>query len=248
MIVRLPEDTHWWFASRTRALQALLDTAAVPSNPEPPRVLDIGCGAGNMTHHLEQYGQVVGFDPHAGALKVAVARGCTVLQSDASALPFGDGTFDLVAALDVIEHCQDDFAVLSEIQRVLKPGGLLAVTVPAFEWLWSYNDVLNRHYRRYTAEQLRERVEEAGFTVKRLGYNNFFVFPLAAAVIVARGKTPARKLSAPVTDGAYQVEMEPTAAPINAVLDTVGRIEAKVIRRRDLPIGTGILCIAERLP
>jgi SAM-dependent methyltransferase len=243
----LPEDRHWWFASRTRALQALLDPL-LAERAGSVRVLDVGCGAGNMAHHLARYGEVVGFDPFRGALEVAHERRCTVVQADAAALPFPDAAFDLVAALDVIEHCDDDFAVLCEIQRVLRPGGLLAVTVPAFDWLWTYNDTVNQHRRRYTASQLRTRLEEAGFAIRRLSYNNCLIFPLAAPMLLARGKGRPRMLSAPITDGAYQVEMEPVSPPVNVVLDYIGRLEASLIRRLDLPVGTGILGIAERVP
>ncbi|GIW06949.1 MAG: methyltransferase [Dehalococcoidia bacterium] len=246
MLRLLPEDRHWWFASRTRALQALLEPL-IADRAGPLRILDVGCGAGNMAHHLAQYGDVVGFDPHRGALAVAHERRCTVVQADAAALPFPDQLFDLVAALDVIEHCDDDFGVLCEIQRVLQVGGLLAVTVPAFEWLWTYNDTVNQHRRRYTSEQLRTRLEEAGFAIRRLSYNNCLIFPLAAPMLLARGRGVRRPLSAPVTDGAYQVEMEPASPPVNIALDYVGRLEAAVIRRFDLPVGTGILAVAERL-
>ncbi|MFN8532144.1 MAG: class I SAM-dependent methyltransferase [Dehalococcoidia bacterium] len=247
MLRLLPEDRHWWFASRTRALQALLDPA-VGSRAGTLRVLDVGCGAGNMRHHLAEYGDVIGFDPHRGALAVAQQRDCEVVQADAATLPFADESFDLVAALDVIEHCDDDFAVLLELHRVLRPGGLLAVTVPAFEWLWTINDTINEHRRRYTAGQLRTRIEEAGFEIGRMSYNNFLIFPLAAPLMVARGRGGSTSRSSPITDGSYQVEMEPASPPVNFVLDRVGRIEASAIRVTDLPVGTGILCIAERQP
>lgn len=247
MLRLLPEDRHWWFASRTRALQAILDPL-LAGRAGAMRILDVGCGAGNMAHHLAQYGEVIGFDPHRGALAIARDRKCVVVQADAAALPFPDVAFDLVAALDVIEHCDDDFAVLCEIQRVLRPGGLVAITVPAFQWLWTYNDIINQHRRRYTAAQLQTRLEEAGFTIRRLTYTNCLIFPVAAPLLLARGTRPPRQLSAPTTDGAYQVEMEPVAPPVNVVLEAVGQLEAALLRRFDLPIGTGILAVAERLP
>ncbi|MCS6802460.1 MAG: methyltransferase domain-containing protein [Chloroflexota bacterium] len=245
MLQLLPEDRHWWFASRTRALQAILEPH-IAGRSGPLRILDVGCGAGNMAHHLAQYGEVIGFDPHRGALAVARERKCIVVQADAAAFPFPESAFDLVAALDVIEHCDDDFAVLCESQRVLRPGGLVAITVPAFQWLWTYNDTINRHRRRYTAEQLRTRLEEAGFAVRRLTYTNCLIFPLAAPLLLARGRRPTRRLSAPITDGAYQVEMEPASPPVNLILDVIGRLEAVLLRRFDLPVGTGLLAVAER--
>lgn len=200
-----------------------------------------------MTHHLGQYGRVVGFDPFADPLKIAVERGHAVLQADAGSLPFASERFDLVAAFDVVEHTPDDARTLFELHRVTKPNGLLIVTVPAFNFLWTYNDIVNRHYRRYTAVDLRARLETAGFRVHRLTFNNFMIFPLVAPLMMARGTKPPRKLSAPVTDGAYQVEMEPTSPPVNMALSLVGQAEAELIKSVDLPFGTGLLALAERL-
>jgi SAM-dependent methyltransferase len=225
-------------------LQALIDPA-VKELGVVGRVLDVGCGAGNMHHHLEQYGTVVGFDPFVQALDVAVDRGHKVVQADASTQPIAHESIDHIAALDVVEHCEDDFRVLSEIHRTVRRGGLVAITVPAYNWLWSFNDVVNQHFRRYTAGRLRSRVEEAGLKVRRIGYNNFFVFPLAAAMIRLRGLS-GPKLSAPTTDGAHQVEMQPASPPVNLVLGLVGKLEAQLIQSMDLPVGVGILCVAER--
>ena len=159
-IIEIPEDRHWWFATRLWAIENWLNRAALPRDAQ---ILDIGCGAGNMIHHLTQYGQVKGIEVDERPVKMAQARGYDVQQADATRrIPFDDGTFDLVTALDVIEHVDDDVKLISEARRVLKPKGLLLITTPAFQWLWSHNDVLNAHKRRYTAGELKTRVENAG--------------------------------------------------------------------------------------
>lgn len=246
MLVLLEEDRHWWFASRTRALLGLLDLYVGPGDDR--KVLDVGAGAGNMMHHLAHYGRVIGVDNNPRPIAVARERGYEVYLGDAQGLPFEDGEFDLVALLDTVEHCPDDRAVLQECFRVTRPGGHLVVTVPAFMWLWSYNDVLNKHQRRYTAGELRSRLEEAGFTIRYISYNNFLIFPLAALMILARrwlGRQP--DLTSPhFSDDAYQVEMEPVAPWLNALLSGVGRIEAALLRRTPLPIGTSIIALAQR--
>jgi SAM-dependent methyltransferase len=245
---QLPEDRHWWFSSRTRALLNMLD-GAVSRSAGPRRVLDVGCGAGNMFHHLAHYGSVVGVENNPKPLKVAQERGYDVRLASAESMPFPDESFDLIAALDVIEHCEDDVVVLREIHRVAAPGALLVITTPAFAWLWSHNDEINHHYRRYSGSLLRTRLEVAGFCVRRLAYNNFFVFPLATALVFNRrqgGAAP--QLAAPDTDDeAYQVEMEPASPPVNAVLTAVGWVEATLLRWVNLPFGTAIICIAERV-
>ena len=181
---------------------------------------------------------------------MAHQRGYDARLADAEDIPFDDGSFDLVTALDVIEHCDDDVQILRECYRVCAPGGLIAITVPAFQWLWSNNDEINDHRRRYSGAELRARVTEAGFVIQRMTYNNFFVFPLAAPLILARrGSEREPELATPSTDeDAYQVEMEPASAPVNAILTAVGCVEAAVLRFASFPVGTSIVCIAGKEP
>jgi len=242
---QLEEDSHWWFASRTRALTALLDGELANDRLQ---VLDVGCGAGNMIHHLSRYGTVIGIDNNPLPLKVAHQRGYDARLAEAERMPFDDQAFDLVTALDVVEHCDDDLQILRECHRVCGNDGLLAVTVPAYQWLWSSNDVINEHRRRYSRAELHAKLVEAGFRILRMTYNNFFIFPAAAGLILARrGAEKEPDLATPSTDQeAYQVEMEPTSPPVNAVLTAIGRLEAALLRHVDLPFGTSLLCIARK--
>jgi 2-polyprenyl-3-methyl-5-hydroxy-6-metoxy-1,4-benzoquinol methylase len=145
---------HWWFASRTRAIDTLMRQSL--SKTEGLQLLDIGCGAGNMIHYLSEYGHVKGIEVDPRPVKQAQVRGYDVDQVDATQpFPFEAATFDVATAFDVIEHVEADVAVLQEAYRVLKPGGHIVVTEPAFMFLWSNNDVINDHKRRYAAKELR---------------------------------------------------------------------------------------------
>lgn len=246
MTITIEEDKHWWFAGRTWSLLNMLDRVIAPQGDKT--VLDVGCGAGNMFHHFARYGTVVGVDNNPKPLVVARERGYDVREGTAESLPFDDASFDLVSLLDTVEHCDDDMAVLKECYRVCQPGGHLVITVPAFMWLWSHNDELNAHKRRYTAHELGDRVQQIGFQVRRMTYNNFFVFPMAAPmVLLRRGAQREPELASPhFDDESYQVEMEPTAPPVNAILTAVGWTESQILRWMNLPVGTSIICIAQK--
>lgn len=243
----IPEDAHWWFSSRTRALRALMDRA-LPRQGELC-LLDVGCGAGNMIHHLSRYGRVKGLEIDERPVRVARERGYDVDQFDVTRpMPFAAGAFDAVTALDVIEHNQDDMAILKDSFRVLKPGGHIIITVPALMWLWSHNDDINAHVRRYSAAELRQKLEQAGFSVQRLTYNNFFIFPMAALLILLRrlrGDGP-ELASHHLDQEEYQVELEPASPLVNRVLTLVGQVEAAFIRRFSFPIGTSLIAIGRK--
>ena len=244
--MKLAEDDHWWFATRTWSLLNLLDEGLARSDAD---ILDIGCGAGNMIHHLSRYGRVKGIEVDPRPVALAQSRGYEVRQGDATkGIPFPDASFDLVTALDVIEHVDEDEAILREAYRVLRPNGLIAISMPAFQWLWSHNDELNAHKRRYSARELRQRVERAGFNIRRLTFSFFLVFPLSALVILLRNRLGAKpKLSSHhVEKDAYQVEMEPVSPRLNTILRRVGRVESGLVGRMNLPIGTSLMCIAKK--
>ena len=146
------EDRHWWFVGRRRVILGLLDDALGPGDARGRRVLDVGCGTGTMLSHLERYGEPIGIEADDQAVAFCRARGVTrVRQADPPPLPFDDSRFDLVTALDVLEHVDDDQRLLGEMRRVLRPGGVALVTVPAFRALWSAQDVVSQHRRRYRA-------------------------------------------------------------------------------------------------
>lgn len=234
------EDVHWWFVGRRRILLAILKRYLGAGGTNGRKILDVGCGTGTMLTHLARFGEARGVDMDVEAVGYCHDRGLEqVTQSAADSLPFDKDTFDLVTALDVVEHIDDDLGALREMRRVIKPGGLLLLTVPAYAFLWGRQDDINLHKRRYVARELRGRLQAAGFEVKRLTYMNSILFPAIAAIRLVRHILPEPpKLE---SDFAF-----PAPQPLNVVLSVVFGSERYVLTRFDIPFGVSIMALARR--
>ena len=231
------EGRHWWFVGRRRLFLRLLEQRFPPA-ARPIELLDFGCGTGAFLQDLERFGAVsaVAGDPHAVAFCHARGRSEVRLVAAGEPLPFAGGAFDLVTTLDVVEHIEDDVGALRELRRVLRPGGLALVAVPAFMFLWGKQDEVSHHHRRYTARTLRRALAGAGFAVERTSYFNTILFPPIAAVRLAR-----RLLRRP---GAAESDFSLGPAALNRPLGAVFGAEAGVVARRDLPFGVSLLALA----
>ncbi len=160
------DEHHWWYRGRRKIVGSELRRLELPPGAV---VLDAGCGSGRMLQDLAAYGEVHGIELDPDAAANAAARGLgEVKVGRVEELPWDDATFDLITALDVIEHTADDRQALGEIRRVAKPGGRFLLTVPAYQALWSQHDVANHHYRRYSRRALRLAAIEAGWRVSRM--------------------------------------------------------------------------------
>lgn len=233
------EDRHWWFVGRRQIFLRLLDCYFSAPAGRAGAVLDVGCGTGTMLGHLERYGTVRGVDASEEAVRFCHERGVAgVTQADGVPLPFEPESFDLVTALDVIEHVDRDDELLAELRRITRPGGTLLVSVPAYRFLWGLQDEVSHHKRRYTARELRERMTEAGWSLRRLSYFNTLLFPPIAAVRLARrGGKPAK----------VQSDFELTKpGRLNTVLARAFSAEAPLVERMDLPFGVSVLALASR--
>lgn len=173
------EDRHWWFTGRRAVIGALLDRLDLPASP---RILEAGCGTGGNLGMLERRGHVSAFEPFDEATESARDRNPRAdvrtgkLPDD---LPFTESSFDLVAALDVLEHCDDDGASLTALVRLVKAGGYVVVTVPAHQRLWGSHDRRLHHRRRYGRAELRRLASAAGAEVQFETAFNTVLAPIA---------------------------------------------------------------------
>ena len=201
--------------------------------------LDIGCGTGVNLKFLSQYGRVIGLDSEELAVKLCQEGGQgRALRGDVREIPFRDRSFDVVVAMDVMEHVDDDAGMLQEVRRVLKPGGLLYLTVPAFMFLWSLQDDVSLHRRRYTLRLVKNVVEKGGFRIRRISYMNFFLFPLIFAL----------RLGMRVFGVRLDSENRLNPRLTNGLFTWIFALEARILPWRNLPVGVSVLCVAETLP
>ncbi|MEA2397558.1 MAG: hypothetical protein QOK25_1114, partial [Thermoleophilaceae bacterium] len=225
------ERTHWWLA----ALRDLVaETLAARSEPGA-RVLDVGCSTGHVLNRLPASYDRVGVDADAEAVALAARLRPDVrfLHASADELPFEDAAFDAVIATDVLSDARvrDDAVALREIRRVIRPGGVLIVQVPAYQWLWSAHDVAVGTARRYTRPALRRLLAGAGLEPVRVSYRVTALFP--AAVL--------HRLAA---RGSDRGDVEHVAPALNRALAAVMRIENRVVARRSLPFGLSVFALA----
>ena len=223
----LRQPDYWWYRARARLLQVVLGDHL----GSPARVLDVGSADGPSVgwlrgdhRHVTIDMQPLGLVPGEGVCASALA------------LPFRDGTFDVVCAFDVLEHCHPESTAMQELTRVLAPSGRLLMSVPAYQWAWTDHDVRAGHYRRYTRRRLLRAVRAAGLTPRRATYAFSAVFPFFVAERLVRRFRRGR--------GAQAQQLTPVAAPIERVLMSLSALDARVLRSRDLPFGSSVLVAA----
>ena len=171
------EEHHWFYAGKREIVRFWINRChpLMPSD----RLADCGAGTGIFAGEMRALCQVMAVDDYEESLQLLTARlgKDAVLKGSCTALPLADNSVDVLTALDVIEHVQDDQAAVKEFLRVLRPGGVAVITVPALMALWSDWDVTLRHHRRYNARTLRKTIP-ASFEVLHLNYINVAVLPI----------------------------------------------------------------------
>lgn len=231
------EETQWWYAGMRAISLALLAGAWPEGEAAARRILDAGCGTGNNLVHFRRFGRTFGVDLSEEALRFCRSRGVTVARGSVLSLPFADGAVDAVTSFDVLYHrwVTDDRAAVREIARVLRPGGLVLVRVPALAMLWGAHDeaVLSRH--RYTRGEVRRLLEDEGFTVERVTYANFLLFPL-----IATRRTLDR------WTGRHGSDVSFLPPPMEWAFRSLLGIEARLVRHLSLPVGASVFALARK--
>ncbi len=233
------DQRHWWFVGRRAVILSVM--RQVFTSPGL-RLAEIGCGSGSFLAPLSEFGHVIGVEASEEFLRLARLHGRPVLPGSLPHdIPIEPGSLDGVLLLDVLEHIPDDREALRAVRRLLRPGGSLLCTVPAYQFLWSGHDVVLGHRRRYTARRLRQALEDAGLRISRLTYfNTLLALPIAAVRLV-------RKLR-----GSSEHDLSSSPPRLNAVLSRLFASEAlflapargRLLKRVSFPFGISILAVA----
>ncbi len=238
-IMNRVEDSHWWYVGRRAILESFLEriSAALRTQDSGLKILDVGCGTGGNLEMLEKFGAAEGVDVSDDALEFCQSKGLTVHKGLAEALPFEDESFDVVTALDVVEHLDDDVAGLKEMYRVTKTGGKTLIFVPAFMWLWGVQDDVSNHRIRYTKKQIVERLGKSGFEIERATYANITFF-----APILGGRTLMR-----ITGIKPESENNVNISALNGVFGKIFSSEKLWLKKFNIPFGVSIVVVAKKV-
>ncbi len=228
------ERNYWWHIGRREVLQKVL-ARHLPAGGQL-EILDIGCGTGINYWWLKKWGRVTGVDPSPEALAFCRQQHAydELIQIDGTDLGIS-GQSDLAVAFDVLEHIEDDRSALRSWRQALKPGGILMLTVPAYQWLWSAHDKALHHFRRYSVGELRIKLREAGFRVQFISPFFFFAFPVVMLVrLLTKGAPPKTSYVA-------------TSSLADKLLIGLSRLEANYLSKgKKFPWGSSIVVVARK--
>ena len=231
------EQSHWWFQARREILFDVVERFL----PSGKAFLDVGSGTGLFLEQLATKYQAFGLDASETAVRMCHERGLgsVILGTIDDARGAHGSAFDAVGFFDVIEHLDDDVAALTGARELLRPGGVVIVSVPAYMFLWSDHDALNQHRRRYIAAQLKDVLQRAGFEIELLTYFNSLLFPIAATHRIAKK----------IGGASNQSEFAPLPPSLNTLFRRIFALERGIVRRcgpRGMPFGLSILAVGRR--
>ena len=229
------EETHWWH--RAKRMYALTLIRMVTTR-HPLRILDVGCGTGKNLEVFRALGSTEGIDISPEAIAFCHKRGIQKVRiGDATKTAYANNSFDGVLLFDIIEHTEDEETV-KEMYRIVKPGGFMILTVPAYTWLWSRWDEVLHHKRRYTRDSLRTLLKHHGFCVLRISYVYSFLVIPALCIRYVKQLFYWKHM--------YPSDFVLSSSFLNIILFYLCTLELGILRYWSIPFGTSIITITRK--
>lgn len=226
----------WWIKTRNDLIEKLLKK--YPTK-EKLKILDLGCGTGFNFEAISTFGECYGLDISKSALKQAKKLGYKqLICGNALNTKLKENSFDVVLCMDIIEHLEEDLKLMKEVKRILKPEGICLFTVPAYKFLWSKDDELAQHVRRYTLTKIKRKIKKAGFKIKLLSYRYFFIFlPTFLLFQFQKFKKNSKN----------SLDYSPKKGFVNNTLQKIMNFENKLISKKvSFPCGAGIVGVIKK--
>jgi SAM-dependent methyltransferase len=230
------ENIHWWFIGRRVIVEQILKGLSLPKSAE---ILEVGCGTGGNLPLLSRFGKVYGVELDDTAREYALKReiGIILPGSLPDEIPFTGQLFDLIVMTDVLEHVQDDRIALERLFLILKSGGYILITVPAFNALWSRHDELHHHKRRYDMLRLRTILINSGYDIVKASYINCFLFPVIVGMRLTQRYFK--------MNDADDLKLYPPI--VNRLLEKLFASEGYMLKLISLPFGLSLLCVGRKV-
>lgn len=231
------ENSNFYYVANHKIILSLIKRYA-QVRKRPINILEAGCGTGLLSKKLEPLGKVKAFDIHPEAIRLTKKRGMDVRKGSVNKIPFPNDSFDIVTSVDVIYHKQvDDQKALCEFYRVLKPNGIAVMRVPANKWLIRQSDKRVHTRERYDKEELRQKLQKAGFFVEKISYVNFLLLPPSMLTYYLEKISKRNRAKSPITS---------IPKPFNYLLSMLLSIETHILKLVDIPFGLGLIAVAKK--
>lgn len=238
--IKYKEEEYWFEIGRKKIFSSILDKTIDRSNLN---ILEAGCGTGEMMEYFKKFGNVKGIEKYLPYSKISREKGFEVSNMLIEDFPIRSEKFDIISFFDVLEHIDDDNAVLDIVYKLLNDSGLVVISVPALPIVWGQSDIAGNHKRRYRKKELKKKLEKSGFKIIKLTYFNHYLFPLIFLILLAKRIFTLNHLIKTKPNHEYGRGNK----FLTGLLKKIFCKEADVLKDRDFKFGLSLFAIGKKI-